>query len=214
MFILSRQNSIANRFLAELRDVDKQSDPMRFRSNLERLGEIMAYEVSKMLPNKEASIDTPLGRKVTKINSEKPVLITILRAGLPFYQGFLNYFDDAESGFIGAYRKEGDVKSLEIFMGYKAAPSLKDRYVLLIDPMLATGKSIVESVKTISESSKPKHIFICSVIAAPEGIDYIGRNISTDHSIWVGDVDEKLDNNAYIVPGLGDAGDLSFGTKM
>lgn len=214
MLILTENNSLANRYIAELRDIRVQENALRFRNNLKRIGEIMAYELSQLLPYEEKSIQTPLGIKKTFLPAINPVLITILRAGLPFYQGFLDFFDYAESGFIGAYRKEGGgAEKLDIFMGYKAAPSLGGKYVVLVDPMLATGQSLVQSVQMITEKVKPKHVFICSVIASPEGIAYIKENIELDYTLLVGDVDEKLDENAYIIPGLGDAGDLAFGPK-
>lgn len=213
VFELDKINSIANHFLAELRDKEIQQDRLRFRRNLERLGEVLAYEVSKELEYIEITVTSVLGHKKTNKIKEQPVLITILRAGLPFFTGFINYFDHANSGFIGAYRVE-EGEEITIESDYLAIPHLEGKEVILIDPMLATGKSIVSSVEKITKKGIPKRIHIVSAIAAPEGIEYITSKINLPLSVWVGAVDEQLDENAYIVPGLGDAGDLSFGQKM
>jgi len=189
---------------------------MRFRKNLERLGEIMAYEISKSLPYKNEEITTPLQNTTLSVLQEHPVLIGILRAALPFYQGFLNYFDKSESGFIGAYRQEKKLKGddIEIDFLYQAAPSIEGKEVILIDPMLATGKSYVTAIEHLLQNGKPKKIHIVSVIGAPEGIAYIKENIKIPINFWICALDEKLNNQAYILPGLGDAGDLSFGEKI
>lgn len=210
---LGSNNSIANQFLAQVRDQEIQADRMRFRTNMERLGEIMAYEISKKLKYEPRSFETPL--KAIRINQLKsqPVLITVLRAGLPYFQGFLNYFDDADAGFIGAYRKE-NAEEIKINLDYLAAPGLDDREVILIDPMLATGKSFIRSVNELLTHGVPEHIHIASLIASPEGIEYIKENLKLPFTIWTFSVDEKLDTRFYIVPGLGDAGDLSFGEKL
>lgn len=210
---LGSNNSIANQFLAQVRDQEIQADRMRFRTNMERLGEIMAYEISKKLKYVPRSFETPL--KATRINQLKsqPVLITVLRAGLPYFQGFLNYFDDADAGFIGAYRKE-NADEIKINLDYLAAPGLDDREVILVDPMLATGKSFIRSVNELLTHGVPEHIHIASLIASPEGIEYIKENLKLPFTIWTFSVDEKLDTRFYIVPGLGDAGDLSFGEKL
>lgn len=211
--ILSNTNSIANNFIAELRDIKCQKDRMRFRKNLERLGEIMAYEVSKKLNYHQQDITTPLGVSKTNLLSNNPVVMTILRAGLPFYNGFLNFFDKADSGFIGAYRAEGH-DEVKIASDYIASGKITGKSLILVDPMLATGKSLVSTLKKILKFGEPTDIHLVSAIAAPEGINYINENFDRPHTIWAGSVDEKLDENAYIVPGLGDAGDLSFGPKL
>ena len=215
MFILNETNSIANNIIAELRDNDIQKDRMRFRRNLERLGMILAYEISKALPFASKTIQTPLATKEVSILSEEPVLITIMRAGLPFYQGFLNIFDKAENGFIGAFRGDYDAdNAFQIEMGYLASPSLDNKQVILIDPMLATGKSLVEAYDgLIKRYGKPSKLHVVAAVASQPGVEYVSANIK-DASIWVGAVDEKLNQKSYIVPGLGDAGDLSFGIKV
>jgi uracil phosphoribosyltransferase len=210
---LSETNSIANHFIAELRDIEFQKDRMRFRKNLERLGEIMAYEISKTLDYQAQNIQTPLGISKTNLLVEHPVIVTILRAGLPFYNGFLNFFDKIDSGFVGAYRVEGKGE-IEISTDYMAAGSLSNKTLMLVDPMLATGKSLVSTMKKLLEFGEPSSIHLVSAIAAPEGINYINENFDRTHTIWTGAVDEKLDENSYIAPGLGDAGDLSFGPKL
>ncbi len=214
MFVLNQQNTIASQFIADLRNVHIQTDRLRFRKNMERLGEILAYEISKTLDYKEVSVQTPLASiKVAQL-IDQPVLIGILRAALPFYQGFLNYFDDADSGFIGAYRKPEEALEIEIDLLYKAAPSITGKDVILIDPMLATGKSIFASVKQLLENGNPKMIHIAGLIAAPEGVQYLQQNIDVPFKLWLGALDQKLNDRSYIVPGLGDAGDLCFGDKI
>jgi len=210
---LGSSDSIANQFLAQVRDKEIQADRMRFRTNMERLGEIMAYEISKKLKFEPRYFETPL--KNTTINRLKsqPVLITVLRAGLPYFQGFLNYFDDADSGFIGAYRKENN-EEVTINLDYLAAPATEGREVILVDPMLATGKSFIRSVNELLGHGTPKHIHIASLIASPEGIEFIQNNLKLPFTIWTFSIDEKLDSRFYIVPGLGDAGDLSYGEKL
>lgn len=213
MFVLNSNNSIANQFLFELRDAVQQKDRLRFRKNLERLGEILAYELSKTLEFKSVSANSPLGTIPIQVIGEQPVLITILRAGLPFFQGFLNFFDHADSGFIGAFRKEGQ-DHLTIKLEYVATTSLEGKTVILIDPMLATGRSVIDSVNAILRNGKPSHIHIASLVAAPEGIEHLKQNLKLPYSLWTCAVDEKLNAQYYIVPGLGDAGDLSFGEKL
>ncbi len=210
---LSETNSIANHYIAELRDVESQKDRMRFRKNLERLGEIMAYEISKTLNYQEQHITTPLGTAKIQLISDHPVVVTIMRAGLPFYNGFLNFFDKIDSGFVGAYRVEGQV-DVEISTDYFATGSLTNKTLMLVDPMLATGKSIIKTLKKLLTFGEPASIHLVSAIAAPEGINYINENFDGAYTIWTGTVDERLDENSYIVPGLGDAGDLSFGSKL
>lgn len=213
MFILSQQASIANQFLAELRNKQIQKDRMRFRKNLERLGEILAYEVSKSLSYQEEEIETPLERMKMQLPSDQVVLVAVLRAALPFYQGFLNFFDQAESGFIGAFREESGEK-LTVNLGYHASPNLDNKVLILVDPMLATGQSCVESLQTLLKHGTPKAIHLVSAFAAPEGVEYLKKTITVPYSLWLGTLDEKLNSLSYIVPGLGDAGDLAFGEKI
>jgi uracil phosphoribosyltransferase len=214
MFVLNQQNSIASQFLSDLRNIHTQHDRMRFRKNMERLGEILAYEVSKSLSFQLDKVNTPLAEMTVARLSSQPVLVGVLRAALPFYQGFLNYFDNSDSGFIGAYRKPEEADEVEIDFLYKAAPSIEGKEVILIDPMLATGKSVLASIEHLLENGQPKIIHIASVIAAPEGIDYLKQNINVPYRFWIGALDQKLNEKSYIVPGLGDAGDLCFGDKL
>jgi uracil phosphoribosyltransferase len=214
MFILNQQNSIAHQFIGELRSEEIQKDSMRFRKNMERLGEIMAYEISKKLSYQTATIKTSLGVANSYQISDQIVLVTILRAGIPFFQGFLNYFDNAESGFIAAYRDgENEEGAFDIKMEYVASPSLEGKTLILVDPMLATGKSALIAYNSLLKQGKPKAIHIASVIASRPGVDYLKENIS-DFSLWVGALDEVLNSKSYIIPGLGDAGDLAFGPKL
>jgi uracil phosphoribosyltransferase len=209
---LGEQNSVANQFLFELRDAHLQKDRLRFRHNLSRLGELMAYELSKELAYQPVEVATSLGKKVTALPDQDIVLLTILRAGLPFLDGFQRIFDKADTGFIGSYRVEG-TSEIHIQRDYMATPSLEGRTVILADTMLATGRSLVDAVTTLVLRGRPKHLYLASVIAAPEGIQYIQDHVNTPASLWVFSVDQKLNSNFYIVPGLGDAGDLSFGKK-
>jgi uracil phosphoribosyltransferase len=213
VFNLSEQNSLANQFLMELRDKSIQQDRLRFRKNLERLGEIMAYEISKRLQYTTVAIETPLAKSRINVIKEQPVLITILRAGLPFFQGFMNFFDKSDAGFIGAYRRES-LDEISIKFDYITSPVTTGRSLILIDPMLATGKSVMDSVRQIIKRGKPEHIYIASLVAAPEGIKHLAEQMSVGYSVWTYAIDEKLNQHAYIVPGLGDAGDLSFGNKV
>lgn len=212
IFNLSEKNSIANQFILELRDKNIQGDRMRFRKNVERLGEIMAYEVSKSLPYQVKEVDTPLGKARINVLKQQPLLVTILRAGLPYFQGFINFFDRADSGFVGAARQEGK-DAVTIKFDYLAAPNPEGREVILIDPMMATGFSIMDSIAKIVARGIPSHIHIVSLVAAPEGIKYLTQNLSLPYSLWTCTIDEKLNQQFYIVPGLGDAGDLCYGTK-
>lgn len=217
MFILNEQNSIANHYLAEIRDVALQQDRMRFRTNLERLGEIMAYEMSKKIPFVSGEIQTPLARTRVQLMDQQPVVVSILRAGIPFYQGFCRIFDKADAGFIGAYRApHTSALDLSVDMDYLSLPQIEGRQLILVDPMLASGKSMVKSLEAIFKKGKPAHTFLVSVIAAPEGADHIQEELGTaySYSLWTCALDEKLDERAYIVPGLGDAGDLAFGPKI
>lgn len=212
LFVLTEQQSIANHFLSELRDASQQRDRMRFRRNMERLGEIMAYEISRRLSYKPKTVTTPLGEVTIPLLIDNPVLITILRAGLPFHAGFLNVFDCADSGFIGAYRNEGN-DTITINIDYVSLPSFQGKSVIMIDPMLATGRSILHAQKLLFAKGTPFHVHIVSVVAAPEGIQLLTDNLTIPYSLWTCAVDEKLSSSFYIVPGLGDAGDLSYGTK-
>lgn len=214
LFNLSEQNSIANHFISELRDVNVQTDRLRFRKNVERLGLIMAYEISKKLEYKKTSVETPLGRANTSWIKNEPVLITVMRAGLPYFQGFLEFFDCCDCGFIGAYRREDGQDDIVINLEYLASPSVDNRDLILIDPMLATGHSFVRSVDALLKRGKPSHIYIASLVCVHEGISYINSNVKVPHSIWTCAVDERLNEQFYIVPGLGDAGDLCFGPKI
>jgi len=211
---LGEINSVFNQFIAELRDIDIQNDRMRFRRNLERLGEIFAYEISKTFEYKPVEITTPLGMAEMQLMTEQPVLATILRAGLPLHQGMLNYFDKADNAFITAYRKYDKNEAFDIRVEYISSPDITDKILILSDPMLATGASIVKTVRGMLANGLPKHIHIVAALASSEGIDFIQRNLSLHNvSIWVGGIDDELTAQAYIVPGLGDAGDLAFGKK-
>ena len=211
-FNIGEANSIANQFLIELRDKSVQQDRLRFRRNVERLGEIMAYEISKKLNYTQRNVETSLG-KLSIGAPNPPVLITILRAGLPYFTGFQNFFDHSDCGFIGAYRKEGE-REITINLEYMASPSLDGKTIILIDPMLATGKSLIRSINELLRNGQPEHIHIASLIASPEGITFVQKELTNNYSLWTFAVDEKLNEQSYIVPGLGDAGDLSFGEKM
>ncbi|UOK43177.1 MULTISPECIES: uracil phosphoribosyltransferase [Flavobacterium] len=212
---ISEKNSILNHFLTQLRDVTIQKDSMRFRKNIERIGEIMAYELSKTLEYKDVAVQTPLGIKHTTTIAEPVVLCSILRAGLALHQGFMNFFDDAENGFVSAYRHHYDNDDkFEILVEYKAAPSFDGKNLILVDPMLATGQSLVAVLKKLHLEQNPKEVHIAVVIAAPEGIAYLKENLPSNCHLWVAALDEKLDEHNYIVPGLGDAGDLAYGNKL
>ena len=213
LYNLGEQNSIANQFLLELRDKNIQQDRMRFRRNLERLGEIMAFEISKKLAFKKSDVQSVLGKASTVTLIAEPVLITILRAGLPYFQGFQNYFDRADCGFVGAYRKEGQ-DNIRIQLDYLATPGLDGREVILIDPMLATGKSVVDALTELLKRGNLQHLHIASLVSSPEGINYLQAQIKIPVTLWTYSIDEKLNDQFYIVPGLGDAGDLSFGDKL
>ncbi|TAH21695.1 MAG: uracil phosphoribosyltransferase [Cytophagales bacterium] len=214
MFVLTQQNTIANHFLAELRSREMQKDRHRFRHNLERLGEILAYELSKELDFQPAKINTPLGVSATNLLSKQPVLVCVMRAGLPFYQGFQTFFAQAESAFIGAFRgKPNADHEFEIEMHYAAIPDLDGKPLIIIDPMLATGKSIVSSYQTLLQYGMPSQIHIAAVIASRDGVNHLLSNIPYAN-LWIGDIDEELNHKFYIVPGLGDAGDLAFGEKI
>ena len=214
MFILTENNSVANQFLAELRDKEGQRDAMRFRRNLERLGEIFAYEISKTLMYQNRDVPTQLGAKITQQISQPVVLVTILRAGLPLHQGLLNFFDKSENAFIGAYRGKHDEKeAFEIEMDYITSPDIQDKVLIISDPMLATGKSIEKAYHAMLRYGIPSKTHIVSAIASRRGIRFLKARLPQCR-LWIGDVDEDLNSKSYIVPGLGDAGDLAFGGKV
>lgn len=212
---LSAQNSVLSRFIGEIRDVNIQKDSMRFRRNMERIGEIMAYEISKTLEYSPREVQTPLGTATANEISEKIVLGTILRAGLGFHQGFLNYFDGAENAFVSAYRKyRENHESFHISIEYIASPRLENKTLILSDPMLATGGSMELSYHALLTKGSPKHVHIASIIASQEAINYcLEKFPDSSATIWVGDIDPILNESSYIVPGLGDAGDLAYGAK-
>ncbi|HKG07047.1 MAG TPA: uracil phosphoribosyltransferase [Pedobacter sp.] len=213
IYDLSKTSTIANIFIAELRDENIQKDAMRFRRNMERLGEYFAFEISKTLQYSEIQTQTPLGIATTPQLKEQPVLATILRAGLPLHQGLLNIFDQADSAFIGAYRRNRKSGSFEIRMDYLSAPDLTDRTVIIVDPMLATGLSMVLCCKELTRKYKIKELHIVCAIASAEGLRHVRANFPKA-KIWLGAIDEEMTSKAYIVPGLGDAGDLAYGTKL
>ena len=211
---LSKNNSLLNHWVAELRDVHVQNDRMRFRRNIERIGEVAAYELSKTLQFKPVEVTTPLGIAPTQLLKEQPVLATILRAGLPLHQGMLNYFDKADNAFISAYRKHHPDGSFEISLEYLSCPNLNDRVLILCDPMLATGASLVETIQAIQKTYTPAQIHIVVTIASQKGIEHVEKELGADTPIWCAAIDPILNDKSYIVPGLGDAADLAFGTKM
>lgn len=209
----SQSNSIINQFVAELRNVEIQTDRLRFRRNLERIGELMAYEISKELEYELYEVETPLGMASIDLPSNMPVLGTIMRAGLPMHQGFLNIFDSAENAFVSAYRKHHKDGTFEINVEYVSCPPLDNRILIIADPMLATGASMVATIEHLQEFGTPKQIHIAAAIAATDGVNYV-RRLLPKAKIWAGAIDEELTAKSYIVPGLGDAGDLAFGEKL
>ncbi len=210
---LSDTSSIANQYIAELRDVHIQGDPLRFRHNLYRVGELLAYEISKTLDYAPKEVETPLGIASVNVPTNPIVLATILRAGVPMHHGALNIFDRAESAFISAYRKHHKDGTFEISLENISCPLLDGKTLIIVDPMLATGASLVKGIESILEFGKPAHIHIATVIAATPGIQYVFKNLS-DVTLWTGAVDEELTAKSFIVPGLGDAGDLAYGEKL
>lgn len=212
---LSEQNSIFNEYISEIRDVNIQNDSMRFRKNLERMGEIFAYEISKQLDYKTVETTTPLGVAECKKLVSEPVIATILRAGLPLHTGILNIFDKAQNAFIGAYRKHHKDQSFEVAMEYVACPDLTGKVLILCDPMMATGSSMILTINALLAKGKPKHIHVVSIIASRDGVEYFKANAPGDnYTLWCGVIDEELTAKSYIVPGLGDAGDLGYGSKL
>ena len=211
---LNKSNSVANRFLAELRDVEVQKDPLRFRRNLERMGEVFAYELSKTMDYEEAEVVSPLGMAPASLPMDQPVLCTILRAGLPLHQGLLNYFDRADNAFVSAYRKHRKGEDgFDVEVEYLSSPSIEDRVLVISDPMLASGRSMVLVYKAMLRMGKPKAIHVVSVIASTEGVEFARKHFPSNTKFWLGAVDEEMTAEAYIVPGLGDAGDLAYGNK-
>lgn len=208
--------SLVSRYMLELRDVTIQKDPMRFRRNLQRIGEIMAYEISRRLDYKNVEVQTPLAKAVCQTPAEDVVIGTILRAGLPFHQGFLDYFDNAENAFVSAYRKyrEKAGDQFDVLIEYLASPSIEGKTLLLVDPMLATGTSMDLGYRALLSKGNPAHIHVCSVIASQQAIDYVTDHFPKDRTtVWVGAIDPEINAHSYIVPGLGDAGDLAFRPK-
>ncbi len=210
---LSSTPSVSNQFIAELRDVNIQKDRMRFRHNLERLGEILAYELSKTLPFHTISVETPLGTAHVEVPVDAPVIACILRAGLPLQKGMVTVFDKSDMAYVSAYRKHNEKGNFEICVQYIACPSIQDRVLIVADPMLATGQSAVKAVEFLLDYGQPKAIYVVSAIASQQGVDYVQEKLPTA-SIWVGVIDPELTAHSYIVPGLGDAGDLAFGEKV
>lgn len=208
--------SLVSRYMLELRDITIQNDPMRFRRNLERIGQIMAYEISKRLEYTDVEVETPLAKAVCQTPAEKVVIGTILRAGLPLHQGFLDYFDNAENAFVSAYRKyrEKGGDNFDVLVEYLASPSVEGKTLLLVDPMLATGSSMEMGYKAILTKGMPKRIHVASVIASQAAVDYVCEHFPADRTtVWVGAIDDEINAHSYIVPGLGDAGDLAYGQK-
>jgi len=211
---LGEKKSILNKFVAQMRDREIQKDSMRFRRNLERLGEIFAYEISKTLEYKKLAVTTPLGVEAEcGVIAEQIVLATIFRAGVPFHQGFLRYFDNAENAFVSAYRKYKEKENFDILIEYLASPRLDGKTLILCDPMLATGASMELSYKALLTKGAPAKLHVASVIASQQAVDYMQSVMPAEAELWVGVIDDRINDHSYIVPGLGDAGDLAYGTK-
>lgn len=216
LHIVDKEKSILNNFLGQLRDKQIQKDSMRFRRNIQRIGELMAYEISKTLNYRTQSVETPLGQANVDQVCDTIVLGTILRAGLPLHEGFHNFFDDAETAFVSAYRRKNSAGELEIVVEYNACPNLEGKTLILVDPMLATGGSLIASYEAlVAKGGKPAHTHFASVLACTEGVDYVLANTDGEEcDLWCATVDPILNTNKYIVPGLGDAGDLCYGAKL
>lgn len=212
--ILDKKNSLLNKFISEIRDASIQKDSMRFRKNIERIGEILAYELSQSLEYQSKVVTTPLGTKIVQVPKNDIVLCSILRAGLPLHNGLLNYFDDAENAFISAYRKHINDTEFEIKVEYFASPSLEGKTLILADPMLATGQSIISVFEGLKNHGTPKEIYLACVIGSTQAIELIKKHFPSTTKLWIATVDNKLTDKGYIVPGLGDAGDLAFGEKL
>lgn len=213
---LSEQNSVLNRYLAEIRDAEYQKNRLLFRNNIQRIGEMMAFEISKMFDYQPQEVTTPLGVANINMPEQDIVIATVLRAGLPFHQGFLNVFDHAENGFVSAYRMYTNREHTEvgIHTEYMAAPSVEGKTLIIVDPMLATGGSMAASYEALMKSGKPKKVHIACVIAVPEGLEVLKDTVSEDTTIWCAAIDAGMNEHKYIVPGFGDAGDLCFGEKL
>lgn len=210
----NKSNTILNKFVSELRDVNIQKDQMRFRRNLERIGEIMAYEVSKRLKYNTIDVTTPLGTAVVNVPQEDIVLGTVFRAGLPLHQGFHNYFDHCENAFVSAYRKYLDEVNFDVHIEYLASPDLDGKTLILVDPMLATGSSMYLAYRALLSKGTPKTIHVVSAIASQHGVDYVCNHFPQENTtVWCAAIDPEINSHAYIIPGLGDAGDLCFGEK-
>jgi uracil phosphoribosyltransferase len=213
VYNLSVQNSILTQWISEIRDVEVQGDRLRFRRNMERIGEVAAYEISKQIPYQEKTVQTPMGESLSRVIPAQPVLATILRAGIPLHQGLLNYFDQSDCAFIAAYRKHHRDGSFEIEQNYITCPPLEGRVLIIADPMLATGASLLLALETLLGYGKPLQVHVVAAIACSEGIENVLRKYP-ETEIWAGDIDDELTAKGYIVPGLGDAGDLAFGIKQ
>ena len=213
--ILNKENTILNKFIAQIRDREVQCDSMRFRRNLERVGEVMSYEISRTLDYKTQIVETPLGEAAVEMISDKIVVATIMRAGLPMHQGFLNYFDDAESAFVSTYRKSSKDGSFKVKVEYVSSCNFEGKTLILVDPLLATGTSLVLAYEAlIAKGGEPNHTHIATVVASEQGLDYVKQHLpSRSMTLWVGAVDAELTSRSYIVPGIGDAGDLAYGEK-
>lgn len=207
-------NSIVNQYVSELRDINVQKDPMRFRRNVERIGEIMAYEISKTFHYEKKDIQTPLGIAPTNMPEENVVISTILRAGLAFHQGFLRYLDHAENAFVSAYRKYKNLHDFDIHIEYIATPSLDNKTLIICDPMLATGSSMELAYEALLTKGHPSRLHVAGIIASKQALKYLEEKLPEDTTLWVATVDDSLNEHAYIVPGLGDAGDLAYGNKL
>ena len=212
----SNKNSILNQFIAELRDVNIQQDAMRFRRNIECIGEVLGYELSRNLSyDDKRTITTPFGKKTVKLSNERLVLCSVLRAGLPLHQGLMKYFDKAENAFVSAYRHhQNNEDTFKVIVKYLASPSLTDKTLILIDPMLATGKTLENVLRAFKNHGVPKQIHIVSVIGSRSGVSYVSNIFPEDTHLWIATIDSTLSSKGYIIPGLGDAGDLSFGIKL
>ena len=207
--------SLVSQYLTELRDIKVQNDMLRFRRNLERIGQIMAYEISKCIRYKTVTIDTPLAKCDSRVIEDNIVLATIFRAGIPFHQGFLDYFDSAENAFVSAYRKYKEKENFDVFIEYIASPDINGKTLVIVDPMLATGTSMELSYRALLTKGTPARIHLASVIASQKAVDYIGDHFQGDiTTLWTGAIDPVINEHSYIVPGLGDAGDLAYGTKI
>ena len=210
---LSDHHSLVSNWVSELRDVTIQQDRMRFRRNIERIAEVIGYEISKLMPSVEVEVETPMGTHISKRLKQQPVIATILRAGLPMHTGLLNYFDQADNAFISAYRKHHQDGSFEISLDYISCPEMENRILIVCDPMLATGSSLVKTINYLRDEGRPAEIHVVCAIACTVGVEYVLRE-QPDVTVWCGDIDDELTAKGYIVPGLGDAGDLAFGNKV